>query len=265
MGARLDLANKRFGRLVALRDVGSDRNKNRVWLCRCDCGSLVNVRAAELVKPTGTRSCGCIQNEKIGGRYGRLTVLHEVERRNGRRLYRCQCDCGAETIVMGGNLKQGHVKSCGCLVYDNHHNKTHGQKGTRLYRIWSGMKNRCSNSNLREYPQYGGRGITICDEWMAFEEFYSWAKQSGYRDDLTIERVDVNGNYEPANCKWIPLGKQALNRTNTLFVTFKGKKRALKGLCRELRLSYPMVFNRIKYLGWTTEKALSTPNTKEAK
>lgn len=217
---RLDLAGKRFWDLTAVKDVGVDKNKNRLWLCRCICGKNTITKATELLRGR-KKSCGCYQTQRVGELYGRLKVLREVERRKGLRYYLCRCECGKEIIVLGSNLIRGGTKSCGCLRHDTKPGLTHGLSKTdgggktRLFRIWTGINTRCFNNRVREYPRYGGRGITICAEWREFTVFHQWATDHGYRNDLTIERKDNDGNYCPENCTWIPLGLQAKNRSTT--------------------------------------------------
>jgi len=129
--------------------------------------------------------------------------------------WRCRCDCGRESIVAGNSLKRGHTKSCGCLQRElaAARLRTHGEEGTRPYRIWSNMKARCSNPKTSHWEHYGGRGISVCAEWRSsYEAFRGWALAHGYRDDLSIDRIDVNGNYEPSNCRWATQSEQVRNR-----------------------------------------------------
>lgn len=131
------------------------------------------------------------------------------------RRYLCLCDCGEETIVRLEYLRSGHTQSCGChrVATSAMLNLRHGcARGERLYKTWAGMKQRCLNPNVKGFKYYGGRGIRVCEEWMEFEPFRDWALANGYRDDLTIERVDVNGDYKPSNCTWIPKSDQSKNR-----------------------------------------------------
>jgi hypothetical protein len=139
-----------------------------------------------------------------------LTLLTMVTDSKGLFL----CDCGNETEQYLSHIENGRVKSCGCLRYKqlSKRNQKHGKCGTRLYRIWRGLFKRCHNKNATDYANYGGRGIRVCDEWRDFMAFYKWAMDNGYKDDLTIERKDVNGNYEPGNCCWITKADQAKNR-----------------------------------------------------
>jgi len=153
-----------------------------------------------------------------GQTFNRLTAIECVGRRCKAALWRCRCACGNETMVDGHKLRSGKTKSCGCLVIEmsKQANTVHGGapsgNPTRLYRIWTGMLNRCRNPNVESFPRYGGRGIAVCAEWHSFKPFRDWAAANGYRDDLSIERRNNDGNYEPDNCTWIPPSNQSRNR-----------------------------------------------------
>lgn len=181
----------------------------------------------------------------------------------GVARWKCLCDCGNYTIVRGSNLKNGAVKSCGCLQ-KNPPNITHRMTGTRIYRIWQLMKRRCNDPNNPAYKNYGGRGISVCKEWeKSFTAFYDWAINHGYTEELTIDRIDVNGNYCPDNCQWITLSEQAANRRMNLNIEYHGKTQNLKQWCDELHLDYKRTHNRITKLGMSFEKAISMPVMKQ--
>ncbi len=154
-----------------------------------------------------------------GQKFGRLTVIKMSELDRWKQAkWLCMCDCGNVVNVKSGNLRIGHTQSCGCLQKEatSKSNTTHGKRKTRLYRIFIHMKDRCYRESDKRYKDYGGRGITICQEWLNdFQAFYDWAMANGYKEDLTIDRIDVNGNYEPSNCRWTTWEEQAKNKRNS--------------------------------------------------
>lgn len=200
--------------------------------------------------------------EWIGKKFNMLTVLEpvHVENKMGRMWYwKVRCECGTEKIERPIEVISGHVKSCGCYIKSKPApNKTHGESHTRLHNIWLGMIGRC-NPNTVNSVGYGSRGIKICDEWKDYITFANWARNNGYDDSLTIERIDVNGNYEPKNCKWIPLADQARNRRTTHYVTYKGERMSLAEACERANLPYKQVFERIVKRKWPVDEALSIP------
>lgn len=194
-----------------------------------------------------------------GQRFGRLVVIESVGRSKYRYgLWRCKCDCGNEVIVATNLLHRGKTQSCGCYKIDK--NTTHGQSGTRLYWIWGGMINRCTNSTMHNYNNYGGRGITVCDEWRTFEPFYEWAITNGYREDLTIDRIDTNGNYCPENCRWATPKQQANNKRNNRLLTLNGITHTMTEWSEITGLSVTCICLRLDRYRWSVEDALTKPS-----
>ena len=198
----------------------------------------------------------------VGEKYNMLTVVERLPNdRSGSTVWLCKCDCGNYTKVRGKNLKNGAVKSCGCLKQISH-TKTHGKSQTRIYNTWASMKSRCLNPNDNSYFRYGGRGICVCEEWInSFESFYDWSMKNGYTDSMTIERIDNNGNYCPENCRWATQKEQCRNRRTNAVFEYMGEKHILTEWCEILNLEYKLVHNRIRKHGWSFERAVSTPKT----
>lgn len=199
-----------------------------------------------------------------GDKFNRLTVISETESRrhpNGKpsRYINCRCECGNEVTVSLDSLHSGKTKSCGCLqkeITAEAHYK-HGASKTRLHNIWIKMRGRCEKEYCAGYKYYGSRGIKVCNEWQEFVPFRDWALNNGYRKDLTIERVDVNGNYCPENCCWTPLNEQMRNRTDRVWYTYNGKTQLLSGWAKDLNTDVRTLWARIHVLGWSIEDTLT--------
>ena len=187
-----------------------------------------------------------------GKKFGKLTALRTVKNTSNtdnHAMWLCSCECGGEKIVQSHKLLRGDVKSCGCLF--------HRKSKTRLYRIWSHMKSRCGNESSDSYSCYGGRGIIVCDEWLnSFEMFYEWAVNNGYSDNLSIDRMDVNGNYEPSNCRWTTMKVQSNNRRTNRIISFDGKTKTVAGWASETGIKQNTLLYRLRR-GWTVERALT--------
>lgn len=197
-----------------------------------------------------------------GNKYGMLTVIRRVENApKGVARWECRCDCGNIVIVRGGNLKNGAVKSCGCLKgIANKKRSKHNMTGTRLYQIWINIKSRCYRKKNPFYKDYGARGIKMCAEWRdSFESFAEWALSNGYQDDLTIERINNDLDYRPNNCKWIGIGDQANNRRSNIKITYKNETHNLSEWCKIYGVNYDLVYNRIHNKHWDFERAMFEP------
>ena len=160
-----------------------------------------------------------ITNQK----FGRLTVIEPAARPDTAKTthhkhWLCRCTCGREKVVDGSSLRRGITKSCGCLVRERtiEVSTKHGMSKTRLYGILADMRQRCNNHNNKSYEYYGAKGIKVCDEWLdkksGFKNFYNWSMANGYADNLTIDRINPNGNYEPSNCRWATASEQNFNK-----------------------------------------------------
>lgn len=194
-----------------------------------------------------------------GERIGRLRVIerHGTDK-FGNALWKCECDCGNEVYVCSHSLKTEHTKSCGCLMREECGNRRrkHGKSKDRLYHVYFSIADRCNNPNNDAYKHYGSRGIKICDEWKnSYEAFEKWAYKNGYKQGLTIDRIDVNGDYEPSNCRWVTQAKQMRNTRKTRRLTYKGKTLPLVEWCEIYSLSFNTVSARYKR-GWNNPQEI---------
>lgn len=200
--------------------------------------------------------------DRTGQKFGRLTLLKRVENNKFNQVqWRCKCDCGKEVIVKSYSLTTGQTKSCGCLKkeqdYINIIKIKHNMINTRLYNIWKHMKNRCYNSNNKRHKFYFDKGITVCDEWKNdFMNFYNWAIKNGYKDNLTIDRINNNGNYEPSNCRWATITEQNNNQSKNIKIKYKNKIYTLNELSEKYNIKKNTLYSRIKR-NWSIERALN--------
>ena len=201
--------------------------------------------------------------ENIAGkRYGFLTAIkfsHYKQTRSRKTIYwQYKCDCGNIITRAKGDVTKGSISSCGCKTkqLSSFTRQTHGLSSTVLYEIYKLMLRRCLSPTNSSYKNYGGRGIKVCDEWKQdFMAFYKWAMANGYKEDLTIDRIDNNGNYEPSNCRWATKQEQCNNKRNNHVVAYKGEKHSLADWCRILKLNYYTVRGRLNNYHYTPEQA----------
>ena len=268
-----DLTDQRFGRLLVIKRVENKKSRMAYWLCKCDCGKTTIVRGGHLT--TGKiQSCGCLRNEliakvqhtkhknctvnhkrlvNVGDKFNNLTVISYLE----NSKYLCRCDCGNLKVAVSYNLLHNITRNCGCSVKRytvglgiKRGPYKHGKYKTRLYSIYAAMKDRCFNKKSRAYKYYGGRGITVCDEWKNdFMNFYNWAISNGYKDDLSIDRIDVNGNYEPNNCRWATYLQQANNTRKCVYIEYNNEKHTISEWARILHIDKETMRARLSKYG----------------
>lgn len=194
-----------------------------------------------------------------GKRFGRLVAIEHVYTKSHNAYWSFMCDCGNIKIIPAHSVKSGNSTSCGCYQTEvtikrlTRHNKF----GTREYNIWAAIKRRCYNLNDKEYKNYGERGITICDKWLTFEGFWE-DMQEGYSVELTIDRINVNGNYEKSNCRWATNEEQSNNMRSNLYHTHNGITLTISQWGKLLDIPHDRIRSRLKY-GWTFEEAITKP------
>lgn len=271
---RKDITGQKFGKLTAIKPLYSNTKNSIVWECICDCGNVFECAISKLTSGN-TKSCGCGKKDAVhkrltditGNRYNRLVVLEYAYTKGQARYWKCQCDCGNITYTSSNCLSTGHTKSCGCANREPTV-QTHGlSKQTPLYFVWKELRHRCSNKNHKQYKNYGARGIKVCSEWEDFEVFYDWSVKNGYTEEKlpngknkwTIDRIDVNGDYEPNNCRFVTNEEQANNKRNTLYFDYKGKKYNLTELSNEFGIERMLLYDRIHTRKWDLERAVTTP------
>lgn len=194
-----------------------------------------------------------------GRRFGRLVVVERAENSaDGRARWLCRCDCGQSKTVLGEHLKKGRTKSCGCAKSESSSKrfKKHGGRNSKLYRIWSNMKDRCNNPDCKAYRDYGGRGIKVCEEWTDdFSAFQKWALANGYKEGLTIDRKDNNKGYSPDNCRWTDRKIQGNNKRNCRYITYKGQRKTVAEWSEITGIPHETLLYRLNH-GWETERIL---------
>lgn len=200
-------------------------------------------------------------SEAVGKKFGRLTVIELVGRDKASAIARCICDCGKEHTTRVNSLRTGHIKSCGCMGREKtrirltRHGESHR---TSTYKTWKGMNERCSNPGHQSWNHYGGRGVKVCPEWRIYENFL---RDMGRKPsaEYSLDRIDVNGDYCPENCRWATPKEQARNTSANRMLTLHGKTQCVAAWAEELNIKREIIKDRINKLGWSDEKALTTP------
>lgn len=196
-----------------------------------------------------------------GQKYGKLLVIERVNRpkhiKTNGAWWLCKCDCGNETTVLTSRLNIGKTKSCGC--WHTERIKKHGKSYTRIYKVWTGIKDRTNPNNIGCRNNYRKLGVDMCEEWRnSFETFYEWSMANGYKDNLTIDRINNDGNYEPSNCRWATATQQAKNRSTNVLLTYNGETYTMSEWADQQKIPRDTLRKRIT-CGWSIEKALTTP------
>ena len=201
-----------------------------------------------------------------GRKYNRWTVIGYDKERSTRdnKYWICQCECGTIKSLWRGNIVNGNSKSCGCWNKEAARNRknAHHESKTRLYNVWVKMRSRCNDPKDKSYPRYGGRGITVCKEWENYFSFKEWAIKTGYDKDAkfgqcTIDRINVNGNYQPDNCRWISMKEQCYNRRSNRRITYHGETLTATEWEKKLGYRKGTIIKRL-HNGWSEERAVST-------
>jgi len=254
---------KVFGNLTAISIVSV--SKHSKVLCKCSCGNECVVFVGSLVSGH-TRSCGCLQRrieDLSGSVFGRLVVREFAYIKNNISYWTCVCSCGTVKPVCRSALVSGATVSCGCFSKElaKAHivslNTTHGMGNTPEHRSWCSMLCRCFNTKDKSWPRYGGRGITVCEEWLKFENFY--ADMGDRPEGMSLDRVDNDGPYCKENCRWSTIDQQNNNRTNYCrFLMYRGEVRTASQWARAMGICLGTFWNRLKR-GWSIEDALETP------
>ena len=279
MSSFVDLSGKKFGRLVALKRL--PKSPGVWWRCQCHCGNLVVARSGDITSGN-TKSCGCMIRDVSsalckkrfkpmapGTRFGNLTVIRKSEKKLYARgtCWVCRCSCGNTLVCWGTRLRAGKHTQCGCRTSEiiSRGRTVHGLSYTRIYRILKGMIQRCENPNHDNYPRYGGRGISVYPAWRSDpKKFVRWSTKHGYRDGLTIDRINNNKSYSPENCRWNDPLTQARNRGNNHSITWRGKTKTVAEWSEITGIKYHTINKRIIKYGWGVEEALTLPPSKNA-
>lgn len=261
----------KFGRLTAIKEVGKNHG-HITWECKCDCGNTTIVSRDRLIKGI-TQSCGCLKHQKsvnlkdmVGKHFGKLLVLEKAcNTPQGQAMWLCQCDCGNITTVRGADLRGGKTVSCGCFALISR--TKHGGSKERLYSIWRSMKDRCNNFHNENYKNYGGIGVKVCHEWEDYSTFREWAFLNGYNEkaeygECSIDRINVDGDYAPDNCRWVTMQEQQMNKHTNVFIDKDGKRQTLTEWCRELNLNESAIRNRYRN-GWSIDRLFEPIKTRK--
>lgn len=220
--------------------------------------------AASQYIPYVVKTTGYNFRDITGQRFHRLLVIEPLRRISppaDHAFWRCVCDCGKEVIAAASDLlKDGGTKSCGCFAAErsSRDKRTHGMTHTKTYKAWRSMRGRCTNPRLENYKDYGARGISVCERWSTFEAFF--ADMGTAPPGSQLDRVDVNGNYEPSNCRWTTPKVNNNNKPSNVYVEYKGQRMTLMQLSELTGVAYHLMYQRLRKHGYSVEEAVATPS-----
>jgi hypothetical protein len=282
---KISMIGRRYGALTVIKESEpcATRKNEYIsrWECLCDCGNTIT-KKINCLSTSKYSSCGCLLESQniIGNRYGKLTVIkrYNTERdKSGhmRSQYICKCDCGVlviksrheltgrQNVTCGGKYSEQAIEN----AIDQTYNNFLIENKNALSHIWVDMRQRCNNPNAPHYDCYGGRGIKVCETWNKpnnKDMFLRWAFESGYKKGLSIDRINVDGDYESSNCRWVDHKTQQRNKQNTRYVVYRGEAISISELSEEFNIPYGTLLGRINH-GWDIEKALTKPVGKQGK
>ncbi len=265
----------KYGRLVPVEPAGKTAQGQPLWLFRCDCGTAKVARVYRVLDGK-TRSCGCLHTErthetsrmktaiKPGSRFCRLTAVAEQPRDGNPITWLFHCDCGADFVARAAKVKSGHTRSCGCLSRETSRKRLlrhgYGNYKTREYRVWCCLKARCHNPRNCSYPDYGARGITVCDRWLGRDGFLNFLADMGACPSTShsIDRLDNSRGYSPDNCAWRTHTEQMNNRRGNVTLTYNGETLTLSQWSRRLNIKRATLNARVR-MGWDATRTITTP------
>lgn len=260
-----DLTGKKFDMLTVLEPTGDRKSGYIIYRCRCDCGNEILV-GANLLRENGRHTCGCQYKSSAvrpGAKFNHLTAIEPTQEDVNKWVF--ECDCGRRKNILKLAVVSGLTITCGqngCPFHSewlSSRNRTHGLSYTKFYEVYRGIIKRCYDPNAINYADYGGRGISVCDEWKDDAgAFYDWAMANGWTEGLTIDRIDVNGPYSPENCRWITSKDQCYNKRNNRLITCNGVTMTLTQWAEVKGMNKQTLAARLEK-GWDVESAINTP------
>lgn len=259
-----NIAGQKFGKLTAISPAFR-KSGSVFWECICECGEKTYATYTHL-KNGNNKTCGkCTDRswknssrfiDLTGKRYGMLTVIGFAGTKNNNCMWNCKCDCGQFKTVSTNKLSMGKTSSCGCKKI-----KVNRESTSDLYQHWYAMLNRCRPENTNTKKDYFDRGITVCDDWKldgGFWAFKEWSLKNGYKEGLTLDRINNDCGYSPNNCRWTTQKEQQNNKTNNHYITYKGVTKTMKQWSESTGIGYSKLRHRI-YANWDIDRVFETP------